>query len=104
MRFAEVFFFFRARVQRVWKTFALVSLYSEHDHNIFSASYGTVIQCKYYGEDALRVIPAQSIHAVVGMVPSPSIPNGLSNPDQDKFFVVEKLGFDNVRVAENFVE
>lgn len=47
------------------------------------------------------MIPIKTILAVVGMVPSPTIEGGLQNPNNSRFFVVEKLGLDSIHLADN---
>jgi hypothetical protein len=100
IEFAEVQFFFRARIEEEDKTLALVSLYSEPDAELLEESYNTVWSCKYQGDDKLEVVDAKSISSVVAMVPLPIDDNEGSSSGDDRdsddisYFVVEKLGLD----------
>ncbi|KAJ6564264.1 hypothetical protein B0H19DRAFT_893705, partial [Mycena capillaripes] len=66
---AEVLFYFRAEIAGEAKAFALVDLFSDPDEDSLRESYGTVWSCSHGGGEHLFVAPAQSILAVVGMVP-----------------------------------
>lgn len=94
-------FYFRLRTKAGIEPFALVSLYSKADPEVFKLSFGTISCCEYRGEAALRVIPIKTIIAVVGMVPAPTIAGGLQNPNNNRFFVAEKMGLGTIHLADN---
>ena len=61
---------------------------------MYEDSFGCLWACTYSGNDNLAVIKISSIESVVSMQPLPKAdgdPNGL-------FFVVEKLGLDDVEL------
>lgn len=62
-----------------------MSVYSDPDAEILEESYGTVIQCDYFGEEALEVIAVGDIQAGVAMIPI---------GEDGAYFVAEKLGLD----------
>lgn len=52
----------------------------------------TLWSCKYLGDNALKFIDVKAIESVVAMIPHrPSIEG---QPLEDRFFLVEKPGFD----------
>ncbi|KAJ7023772.1 hypothetical protein C8F04DRAFT_1193189 [Mycena alexandri] len=87
VRYGEVQFFFQATINKTGKehSLALVSVYSDPDPEILEESYGTVIQCDYFGEEALDVIAIGDIQAGVAMIPI---------GEDGAYFVAEKLGLD----------
>ena|ERR1700722_13520727 len=91
IRFAEVQFYFRINVNDAEKQVALVSLFSQPEVALRTASHETLLVCSYCGDDTLVVVEAQAILSVIAMVPFPSV-----GPDSSKFFVVEKIGLDVV--------
>jgi hypothetical protein len=71
---------------------ALVSLYSMPHQELLRLSSNTLYSCEHNGDDSLRFIDVKTIQAVVAMVPhTPAI--GHQEPS-DRFFLVEKPGFD----------
>ncbi|KAJ7711774.1 hypothetical protein B0H16DRAFT_1343411 [Mycena metata] len=87
VRYGEVQFFFQATINKTGKEHSLasVSVYSDPDAEILEESYGTVIQCDYFGEEALEVIAVGDIQAGVAMIPI---------GEDGAYFVAEKLGLD----------
>jgi hypothetical protein len=71
---------------------ALVSLYSEPHEDLLRLSYGTLWSCEYNGDRALRFINVEAIKSVVAMVPHSPVIEG--QDVHDRFFLVEKPGFD----------
>lgn len=82
------------------ETFALASLYSAPDEAILRYSHGTLTVCEYRGDAALIVIGAESIKAVVGMVPF----GKQAENDDPRFFLAEKLGLDVYETVVNVDE
>ncbi|KAJ7762228.1 hypothetical protein B0H16DRAFT_1884193 [Mycena metata] len=87
--YGEVQFFFQATINKTGKehSLALVSVHSDPDAEILEESYGTVIQCDYFGEEALEVIAVGDIQAGVAMIPigedgAPSAPSPALRPDE----------------------
>jgi len=61
----------------------------------------TLWSCKYLGDGALKFVDVKTIQAVVAMIPhSPSIDG---RPAKDRFFLVEKPGF-NVAIMSGVKE
>ncbi|KAH8980248.1 hypothetical protein EDB86DRAFT_2813862 [Lactarius hatsudake] len=91
-RFAEVYFFIHLRHDDGDRALALVSLYSRPDPSLLRLSMNTLWSCVYLGDGALKFVDVKAIQSVVAMIPHrPSI-DGRSA--EDRFFVVEKPGFD----------
>ncbi|KAJ7215250.1 hypothetical protein C8J57DRAFT_985982, partial [Mycena rebaudengoi] len=68
--YAEVQFFFQATINDTKElAVALVSVYSPPDPALLEESFQTVLECEYFGEDALQVIDVKTIRASVGMIP-----------------------------------
>ena len=89
---AEVSFFIHLCYDRDEKALALVSLFSNPDPMLLRLSVNTLWSCEYMGDSALKFIDVKCIHAVVAMVPhAPAI---AERPVRERFFLVEKLGFD----------
>ena len=86
IQFAEVKFFFIKIFAGEPTGLALVSLYTPADGYLLDLTHNTLIVCGYQGEQGLAVIPVQSIHSVVAMIPFPSIVGTC--------FMVEKIGLD----------
>jgi hypothetical protein len=89
---AEVQFYFRARLANKDYALALVSLFSEPEGPLFESSSGTVISCRYQGQDAYRVVEVTSILSVVSMVP-------IQRDGAQRYFLAEKLGLDMAYLA-----
>jgi hypothetical protein len=83
-------FFFRSEIQGKIETLALVDLYSTPDMEILEESFNTVWLCAYEPGRHLTTIPAESILAVVAMVPE---------GDEDLYFLVEKPGLDVISLS-----
>ena len=92
VNFAQVRFYFTEVLQEEMRAFALVSLYSPANDHLLGYSNGTLIVCRYQGEEALVVIDVKCILSVVAMVPLQCVINGLD----DYYFVIEKIGLDVV--------
>jgi hypothetical protein len=71
---------------------ALVSLYSNPDVDLLRVSHGTLWSCEHQGDAALQFIDVKIIKSVVAMIPHS--PNIRGQQARDRFFLVEKPGFD----------
>jgi hypothetical protein len=92
VRLAEVYFFIHLRHEGDELGLALVSLYSKPDIELLRVSHDTLWSCEYHGDLALKFIDVRSIQSVVAMIPhSPAIGG---QEARDRFFMVEKPGFD----------
>ena len=69
VRFGEVQYYFRCRVQEDTFTLAVISVYSEPSRTLLKESAGTVLACQYHGDSSLIVVNFASIISVVAMVP-----------------------------------
>jgi hypothetical protein len=97
MRLAEVYFFIHIRHNGEELGLALVSLYSNPDIDLLRLSHDTLWSCEYQGDSALKVIDVKTIKSVVAMIPhSPAIGG---QEARDRFFLVEKPGFDVALIA-----
>ena len=99
MRFGEVLYFFRCKLQENMFTLALVSMYSDPDPFLFKESGGTVLACKYNGDSTLIAINFSAIISVVGMVPHSF---SCLSSTEDWRFVVEKPGLDIARLRGTY--
>jgi hypothetical protein len=90
IRFAEVKFFFVKTFGGESRALVLVSLYSPPDGYLLRFTHDTLVACGYQGEQALVVINAKAILAVVAMVPFPFIVGGRGN----LHYMIEKMGVD----------
>jgi hypothetical protein len=77
------------------RAFAVVSTFSNPDHELLQSSHQTLYVCKYQGDQALEVIEVNTICSVVAMVPFDQLPetNTISQIGQ-RYFMVEKFGLD----------
>ena len=93
-QFGEVYFFYRINIaEDQWRPVALISLYSAPDPNLLETSSGTLLVCKYQGDNSLVLVEAQAIKSVVAMVPFMEKPEGSSQRSHSgRFFVVEMPG------------
>ncbi|KJA13305.1 hypothetical protein HYPSUDRAFT_151736 [Hypholoma sublateritium FD-334 SS-4] len=98
IRFGEVQYYFRCKIQETTFTLVMISMYSEPNPLLFKQSAGTVLACKYTedSESTLIVIDFISILSVVGMVPHSF---SCLDPKDDWRFVVEKPGLDIARLG-----
>jgi len=71
---------------------ALVSLYSRPCPTLLKLSVNTLWSCEYQGDSALRFVNVKSIQSVVAMIPHAPLVDG--RPASERFFLVEKPGFD----------
>ncbi|KAI1788088.1 hypothetical protein LXA43DRAFT_895213 [Ganoderma leucocontextum] len=105
-RFGEVQYFFCLRkmvedggTDDVDFALAMVSLFTSPGPAIAHDTYGALMACRYQGDHSREVVDAHEIMSVVAMVPLPPRREELEDPHfarlySDRFFVVEKLGFD----------
>ncbi|KAH9016017.1 hypothetical protein EDB84DRAFT_1252809, partial [Lactarius hengduanensis] len=69
-----------------------VKVYSQPDPSLLRLSMNTLWSCVYLGDRALKFVDVKAIQSVVAMIPHrPSID---SRSVEDRFFLVEKPGFD----------
>jgi len=85
--FAEVQYFFLAKVKGVEKGVALISCYSAPDPGLRASSSGALLVCQYKGMVSLEVILVKNIVSCIAMIPFPG------HGDR-KHFVCEKMGLD----------
>ena len=85
--FAEVQYFFRAKLHGNEETLALVSTYSPPEPVLLTESSGALMVCKYRGISSLEVIRVKNIISCIAMVP-------FKDPHDGRFFVCEKMGLD----------
>jgi hypothetical protein len=97
VRIAEVYFFIHLRHEGEELGLALVSLYSEPDSELLRISHGTLWSCEHQGDLALKFIDVRAIKSVVAMIPHSPVIRGQEAPD--RFFLVEKPGFDVALIA-----
>ena len=76
------------------QVFALVALYSPPNQYPLRYSHGTLIACRYQGEETPVVVDVKSIVSVVAMVSFQYNIDGLDN----YYFVIEKIGLEVVDV------
>jgi hypothetical protein len=81
------------------RTLALISLYSLPDRQLLEDSYATLFVCRYRGDDALVVVDAKEILAVISMAPLPLKPEeaaeeGADEKYGDLYYCGEKPGLD----------
>ncbi|KAG6872236.1 hypothetical protein C0992_009746, partial [Termitomyces sp. T32_za158] len=76
---------------------ALVSVYSDPDPDIFAESYKTIWACQNKGSTGLQVIHASNILSLVSMQPMPVFPDEPKN----LWFVVEKSSLEEVQLGED---
>ena len=89
---AEVYFFIHLCYDEEEKGLALFSLFSKPDPTLLRLSVNTLWSCEYMGNSALKFIDVKCIRAVVAMVPhAPAI---AERPARERFFLIEKPGFD----------
>ena len=75
----------------------MVSLFSKPHSDLLRISHGTLWSCEYHGDSALRFIDVRTIKSVVAMIPHSPMIGG--QEARDRFFLVEKLGFDVAIIA-----
>ncbi|KJA14339.1 hypothetical protein HYPSUDRAFT_150548 [Hypholoma sublateritium FD-334 SS-4] len=96
-RFGEVLYYFRCRRQHAILPLAILSVYSEPDLDLLTASHGTVISCKHLrGDSAIQVIDVFCIQSVIAMVPHKLEKHGV---EEQYYFLVERPGLDVVRLG-----
>ena len=97
VRLAKIYFFIHLRHDGNELALALVSLYSNPDVDVLRLSHDTLWSCEYHGDSALKFIDVGVIKSVVAMVPHSPVING--QEACDRFFLVEKPGFDVALIA-----
>jgi hypothetical protein len=97
VRLAEVYFFIHLRHDGDDLALALVSLYSTPDVDLLRISHDTLWSCEYRGDSALKFIDVKMIKSVVAMIPHSPVIRG--QEVRDRFFLVEKPGFDVALIA-----
>lgn len=75
---------------------AIVSVYSEPNAELLTASNGTLISCQSFGDNALIAINVFCIQSVVAMIPH-SLPHFMDS--EHHFFLVERPGLDLVSLG-----
>ncbi|EAU82543.2 hypothetical protein CC1G_11002 [Coprinopsis cinerea okayama7 len=94
-RFAEVQFYFLADEKNLSTAKAVVSLYSEPNHELLEQSKNTLYACSYHGPHSLRIIPISSIISLISMQPMPAHPG----ERDDLWFPVEKSGLEDGEIT-----
>jgi hypothetical protein len=84
---AEVQYCFQMIVNAKQKTLALMSLHTLPDQEVWNESNETLWLCYYHGDQALKIVDAKMITAVISLAPLPGGPEG-------SLFLVEKPGLD----------
>jgi hypothetical protein len=97
VRLAEVYFFIHIRHDGEELGLALVSLYSRPDIDLLRVSHDTLWSCEHQGDSALHFIDVRIIQSVVAMIPHSPVIRG--QEASDRFFLVEKPGFDVALIA-----
>ncbi|EIW73857.1 hypothetical protein CONPUDRAFT_68274 [Coniophora puteana RWD-64-598 SS2] len=87
--YAEVRYYFIAKINDVTMGFAMVSLYGRPDVQLRDKSLNNIHACRYHGDTALRVINVKTIQSVVAMVP-----HKFPNHNEILHFAMEKPGLD----------
>ena len=67
-------------------------MYSLPDETLLQVSMKALWSCCYLGDSALKFIDVKTIRSVVAMIPHRVSIEG--RPAEDRFFLVEKPGFD----------
>ncbi|ETW85806.1 hypothetical protein HETIRDRAFT_43206, partial [Heterobasidion irregulare TC 32-1] len=92
LRYREVLYFFRHKVNNYIHTLAVISLYSLENAFLLSELSGTVWACQAQGDNTLIVINVKTILTCVAM-----IPHMFSIPDANSlqlYLAMDKLGID----------
>ena len=87
----EILYYFQCRVKGFLSTLAVVSAYSPPVPDLLGRSHGTLISCKYFGDENLIVIEITCIKAVIAMIPHS--PPGMERED-GYHYLVERPGLD----------
>ena len=83
--------------QYCFANIALVTLYSPPQPDIFQESFGVVVSSTKLGNASLCAIKVTAIHSVVGMIPHRI--NLLEGVQEDRYFLVEKMGLDLAHIV-----
>ena len=95
--FGEVQYYFQCRIKGTLSTLAIVLVYSPPLPDLLIRSHGTLVSCKYFGDQNIAAIDVACIKAVVAMVPHS--PSGLADENASYFFLVERPGLDISNLA-----
>lgn len=99
--FGEVLYYFRCKRQDTVLTLAVLSVYSDPDPELLTASHGAFISCNYLGDSSLQVIDVYRIQSVVSMVPHRLEKHRV---EDNYHFLVERPGLDVVRLGGTISE
>ena len=83
--------------QYCFANIALVTLYSPPQPYIFQESFGVIVSSTKLGNASLCAIEVTAICSVVGMVPHHI--NLLEGVQEDRYFLVEKMGLDLAHIG-----
>ncbi|EIW85750.1 hypothetical protein CONPUDRAFT_32656, partial [Coniophora puteana RWD-64-598 SS2] len=85
--YAEVWYYFLARIRDTNKGFAMVSVYGRPKLTLRQESLDTIHACQYCGDANLLVVDVECIRSVVAMLPHrfPGRPD-----DENLSFAVDK--------------
>ncbi|KAF8870455.1 hypothetical protein BD779DRAFT_1455409 [Infundibulicybe gibba] len=100
IEFAEVEFYFTARIDGDRRVLALVRLFSRPDEVLFRQSYWTVWSVTELGNEGLRVVGAKDILSVVAIIPHDHRTHDAE--EEPRFFVWEQLGQDMALLSDSF--
>ncbi|KAF7372524.1 hypothetical protein MVEN_00114300 [Mycena venus] len=89
--YAEVQFFFQAKLADNLESFALVLPYCPPEQELLEASSNTLYVCAPLGAESMQVVNSKTISSVVGMVPFPTVDG---KQDGERVFVVHKMGLE----------
>ena len=87
------------------RAFAVVSTFSDPDHELLQSSHQSLYVCNYQGDQALEVIEVNSIHSVIAMVPFDQLLETTTVFQiGHRYFMVEKFGLDMDHSREHHEE
>ncbi|KIJ13970.1 hypothetical protein PAXINDRAFT_80092 [Paxillus involutus ATCC 200175] len=93
LRFAEVKYYARIKVNADFETIACISLFSQPDQQLLRLSWHTILSC--IPQNDIQIVDVKSILSVVAMVPHQVHTLG----DMERYFVVEKPGLDVATIS-----
>lgn len=91
--FGEVLYYFRCKRENSVISLAVLSVYSKPDPELLAASHGTVISCRYLGDESVQVIDVSCIQSVVAMIPHRLEKHRV---EEQYHYLVERPGLDVV--------
>ena len=94
--FGEVLYYFRCKRQDTVLNLTVLSVYSDPDPELLTASHGTLISCNHLGDSSLQVIDVYCIQSIVSMVPHKLERHRV---EDNYHFLVERPGLDVVRLG-----